>query len=179
MRITDLIYDSVSMTDVLKMYHHTGSRGRTNCPIHNGKDNNFCYTDKVYHCWTCGAKGNIVGFVMELFGLSYIDACRKINEDFSLNIPLDGNLTFRQKQEARQKLQKIRAECEAEKKQRQDENDRYNALMDEYAVMDIIRIYLAPKSEDEPLDDLYVKAMHRLPVIEYLLNIEYWRCGSE
>lgn len=179
MRMTDLIYGSVSMSDVLKMYHHTGSRGRTNCPIHNGKDDNFCYTDKVYHCWTCGAKGNVVGFVMDLFGLTYMDACRKINEDFNLNIPLDGKPTFRQKQKARLKLEKMRAEYEAEEQRKQAENDRYNALMDEYARLDIIRIYLAPKTPDEPLNDLYVQAMHRLPVVEYKLDCEDWRCGRE
>ena len=29
------------------------------------------YTDQVYHCWSCGAKGDVIGLVMELFGIGF------------------------------------------------------------------------------------------------------------
>jgi hypothetical protein len=179
MNVTDLIYGSVSMVDVLQKYHHIGKHGRTNCPIHNGKDDNFCYTKNVYHCWTCGAKGNVIGFVMDLFDLQFAAAIKKINDDFSLNIPLNKTLTYRQKEAIRQRLQEIRKENDKEQKRKQAEMDGYDSLMDEYVQMDRIREKFAPKTPDEPLNNTYVLAMHRLPVIEYRLDSEDWRCDSE
>lgn len=176
MKVTELIYGMVSMHDVVERYHRPGKRGRTNCPIHNGKDNNFCYTDKVYHCWVCDARGNVVDFVMTLFGLSYIDACRKINEDFNLNIPIDGKMTYEQRREARIKLANIRTERFNEVRRKEAENERYNALMDEYVRLDNIRTGLAPKTPDEPINELYAEAVQKLPFIEYRLDCEDWRC---
>lgn len=179
MKLTDLIFEEVSMIDVLNKYHHTGKHRRSNCPIHNGKDNNFCYTEKVYHCWSCGASGNVASFVMDLFGLSFVDACIKINCDFNLNIPIYEKLTYRQKQKARIKLKNIRTKRELEKNKKQEEEDNYDELINEYIKWDKIRTLYAPKTPKLPLNELYVTAMHKLPYIEYRMDIEDWRISDE
>jgi len=179
MKVTNLIYDMVSMHDVLNRYHRTGKRGRVDCPIHNGKDNNFCYTDKVYHCWVCGAKGNVIDFVMTLFRLPYIDACRKLNEDFNLNIPIDGKINYEQRREMNIRLANMRTERYNEIRQKEAEDKRYNALMDEYVRLDLIREGLAPKTPDEPINELYAEAMQKLPFIEYRLDSADWRHRSD
>lgn len=85
----DKVYDAVKMRDVISMYtnERTGARtGRVACPLHGGKDRNFAYSNEVYHCWVCGAKGNIITFVSEMFGLNSVDALKKIDSDFNLGI---------------------------------------------------------------------------------------------
>ncbi len=85
--IADKIVDIITMPEVLSRYGYPEKRGRRiPCPIHHGKDSNFCYTDKVFHCWTCGAKGNVIGFVMQNFRLGFGQALLKINTDFSLGL---------------------------------------------------------------------------------------------
>lgn len=85
--IAEKIKDLVTIPQALTFYgFRESSTRRIPCPIHNGSKHNFCYTDKVYHCWTCGAKGDVITLVQALFGLSFSQALVKINSDFRLGI---------------------------------------------------------------------------------------------
>lgn len=85
--IAEKIADAVTMSEVLRRYGYPEGRGRRiPCPIHRGKKPNFSYTDKVFHCWTCGAKGNVIQFVMQLFSINFGQAVLKINLDFELGL---------------------------------------------------------------------------------------------
>ncbi len=81
------IQENLTIPQVLSFYGYPTSRNkRIPCPLHHGKDSNFCYTDKVYHCWVCNEKGDLVGLVMNLFGISFKAALLKINTDFNLGL---------------------------------------------------------------------------------------------
>lgn len=84
----DQISDRIKMRDVISMYvcRVDGASGRIQCPIHNGHDKNFSYAPEVWHCWSCGAKGNVITFVAQLYGISNYEAVKKIDSDFNLNI---------------------------------------------------------------------------------------------
>lgn len=93
------IRDRVTIPMVLSQYGcQTSSRKRVPCPIHQGRDPNFCYTDQVYHCWSCGAKGDAIGLVMELFGIGFKPAMLKLNHDFCLGISSD-RPSYRERQQ--------------------------------------------------------------------------------
>lgn len=79
----------VTIPDVLQRYGYgLGRNRRIPCPIHHGKDANFCYTDHVYHCWSCDARGDVIKLVQELFDIGFSQAVVKINADFALGLPL-------------------------------------------------------------------------------------------
>lgn len=79
--------EMVTVPMALSYYGYpVSARKRIPCPLHSGKDPNFCYTDRVFHCWTCGAKGNVISLVMQLFGLSFRQALMKLNTDFALGL---------------------------------------------------------------------------------------------
>lgn len=85
--LVEEIKSRITIKDILSYYgYNEGRRMRTACPLHHGKNNNFCYTDSVYHCWVCGAKGDAITLVMELFGIQYRQALIKINTDFNLGL---------------------------------------------------------------------------------------------
>jgi DNA primase len=50
------------------------------CPFHNEKSPSFYVTpDKgFYHCFGCGAHGDVIKFVMDVHGMQFIDAVRHI-----------------------------------------------------------------------------------------------------
>ena len=86
--MAEKVMEMVTVPMLLSYYGYpVSARKRIPCPLHSGKDPNFCYTDRVYHCWTCGAKGNVISLVMQLFGLSFPQALMKLNTDFSLELP--------------------------------------------------------------------------------------------
>lgn len=97
------------------------ARKRIPCPLHSGKDPNFCYTDQVFHCWTCGAKGNVVSLVMQLFNLTFPQALMKLNTDFALGLSA-GKPSIRERQQMMEgrKVQKAYEEWQGEKKRTYD-----------------------------------------------------------
>ena len=59
------------------------------CPFHNEKTASFCVnTDgQYYHCFGCGASGNVINFVMEMESLSFIDAVKFLAEKAGMEMP--------------------------------------------------------------------------------------------
>ena len=59
------------------------------CPFHNEKTPSFTVNDikKFYHCFGCGAHGDVIKFVAETNGLSYKEASKKIALDNSIKLP--------------------------------------------------------------------------------------------
>lgn len=59
------------------------------CPFHDDHHPSAHIYPNAFHCFTCNVHYDILGFVMELFGLSAIDAAKKLNDDFNLGISFD------------------------------------------------------------------------------------------
>lgn len=78
---------SVTMPFVVSYYgFHPNKAGFICCPFHSEKTASLKVYSDSFHCYGCGASGSVIDFVMKLFGLSSIEAARKINEDLRLNI---------------------------------------------------------------------------------------------
>lgn len=54
------------------------------CPFHNEKSPSFSVNDQkgFYHCFGCGAHGDIIGFTMQIEGLGFKDAIVKLANDY-------------------------------------------------------------------------------------------------
>ncbi len=67
-----------------KLKHSGGTKWRYLCPFHDDRNPSFdvdiqaCY----YHCWACGARGNLVDLYAKLKGLSWEEAWREIKDKF-------------------------------------------------------------------------------------------------
>ncbi|MCI8284614.1 MAG: DNA primase [Firmicutes bacterium] len=59
--------------------------GMACCPFHDDKHPSMKIEDGFY-CFACGAKGDAIGYVAKLYGLSQYEAACKIIEDFNLPI---------------------------------------------------------------------------------------------
>ena len=60
------------------------------CPFHNEKTPSFTVNDQkgFYHCFGCGAHGDIIGFVINSEGLDFKEAVVKLANDFNIPIPI-------------------------------------------------------------------------------------------
>ena len=86
MSIFDEVKSQVTAYDAVTHYGiKINDKGKCCCPFHNDK-NPSMKVDSRYHCFGCGADGDVIDFVSNYFGLSAIDAAKKINEDFHLGI---------------------------------------------------------------------------------------------
>lgn len=62
------------------------------CPFHNEKTPSFTvYADKGhYHCYGCGAGGDVITFIRQIENLDYVEAVRFLAERAGISVPTDG-----------------------------------------------------------------------------------------
>ena len=160
--IADAIKATVSMLEVAEYYGFAVNR-RTRkiiCPFHEDTHPSMhIYAgSKGYHCFVCGTGGDVIDFVMRLFNLSFIDACKKMNEDFRLNLKIGGERTEEEKKEAE------RAYFERMERRRADEQKRnylyalYDAAYNRYSFLDILKRENTPKNPNDPVSHDYIYA---------------------
>ncbi len=65
-----------------------GARYRACCPFHKEKTPSFMVDPgkQLYHCFGCGAGGNVIGFLMRHEGLTFVEAVRRLAERMGIQI---------------------------------------------------------------------------------------------
>ncbi len=147
----------LSMRQVAERYGcKVNQKGTCLCPFHtdNHPSLKIYGDDKGYYCFTCGNGGDVIKFVSRLFNLRNEEACRKLIEDFSLPIMLEG-LSYREirersrKNEEYRKLKRFKAEA--------------------YAVLKKYWMLLCEASHDFTSPH-FEESMQELSIIEYRLE---------
>ncbi|MBM7701491.1 DNA primase [Metabacillus iocasae] len=81
--VIDRIRHSVDIVDVISDYVQLKKQGRNYfglCPFHGESTPSFSVSPEkqIYHCFGCGAGGNSFSFLMELEGLSFVEAAQQL-----------------------------------------------------------------------------------------------------
>ncbi|PTY80320.1 DNA primase [Heyndrickxia sporothermodurans] len=91
------IRQSIDIVDIIGEYVHLKKQGRNYfglCPFHGENTPSFSVsTDKqIYHCFGCGAGGNVISFLMDIDGLSFQEAVMKLAEKGKVHLELEKGL---------------------------------------------------------------------------------------
>lgn len=84
----EAINQAITAGEVIEAY--TGQHPINNayiCPFHRDKRPSLTAKGKLWQCWACGAKGDIIRFVTEYHKIKFSDAVIKISKDFGITIP--------------------------------------------------------------------------------------------
>lgn len=92
MSIWQDVKDQVSILEVISDYVPVVQKGQNyacKCPFHNDKNPSLMISEdkKIWHCFGCGAGGDVFAFVCEMEKISKIEALRKLVERFGLVVP--------------------------------------------------------------------------------------------
>ena len=153
---------AVSMKEAAEYYGLEVNRGNMICcPFHNDRHPSLYVTDDHYHCFACGAHGDVIDFVGKLFQLSPYDAARKLMADFHLSPDKPPSA-------AALHAKRIRTEA-----QQLMENERlcFSVLSDYARVLRDWKVRYAPQSPDAPVHARFMEACHKLDETEYYLDI--------
>lgn len=148
------IKQSITMRDACEMYGYPVNRSnKAVCPFHNDKNASMhVYPgSRGFYCFSCGAHGDVIDFVSQLFGLDFQNALRKLNDDFSLGLPLGSDRDTEERRKAAEKARQLRIKREAEKRRRNALENEYKAALDDWVRLDRIVQERAP-SMDSILD---------------------------
>ncbi|AZB43658.1 DNA primase [Bacillus sp. FJAT-42376] len=86
------IQQSVDIVDVIGEYVQLKKQGRNFfglCPFHGENTPSFSVSpDKqIFHCFGCGAGGNVFSFLMQIEGYEFVEAVRQISEKEGIPLP--------------------------------------------------------------------------------------------
>jgi DNA primase len=91
-RFLDEIRNRLVLSDVIGKTVRVIRAGRefkACCPFHNEKSPSFTINDdkQFYHCFGCGAHGDVIGFVMQHNSLSFMEAVEQLAGEAGLQVP--------------------------------------------------------------------------------------------
>lgn len=174
--VAEEIRHRVSALQAAEAYGLQPDRGGfVHCPFHTGDNHGSLKLypeDRGWHCFGCGAGGDVIDLVRRLFGLSFRQAVLRIDTDFSLG--LTGRRRTREERSALLEARRV----EVQKRARADA---------EYRAVAAERLYwwecykaFAPPADSpvaaSQLHPFYVEALRRLPVLDAWLD-EYISIG--
>lgn len=159
----------ISIEDVVARYWEEPNRAhRVKCFAHNGKDRNMLVKNGFVYCFVCAARFDIIGVVQHLFGLSFIQACEKLNSDFNCGLPIGKKLTAQEYREIKLREQKRRAARQAAENRKRIENKIFINVCDELHLTQAIVRALEPPNEE--LIDEFFAQLKRLEWLEWLAD---------
>ncbi|MCA1927496.1 MAG: DNA primase [Calditerrivibrio sp.] len=93
-KVKDIILDRLDILDYISQYvelKRAGKYYKGLCPFHSEKTPSFTVTPEkgLFHCFGCGASGNLITFVMKYNNLSFIDALKYLAERAGVSMDRD------------------------------------------------------------------------------------------
>ena len=77
----------LNIRQVVEFYGYKVNRnGQFICAFHNDHKPSASIKNDYFNCFVCGAGGDLITFTAKLHGLSNIDACKKLDQDFHLGL---------------------------------------------------------------------------------------------
>lgn len=91
----DFIDDMIARTDIVELIDSrvslkkAGRNHQACCPFHNEKSPSFTVSQdkQFYHCFGCGAHGNVISFLMEFDRLEFPEAIEELAQYHSIEVP--------------------------------------------------------------------------------------------
>ena len=134
------------------------SRGYAECPFHNEKTGSFkVYSDGTYHCFGCGAHGDVIDFVARIENIGFNEACKRLGGELSFSGYRAANKRKRVAEDKKRKISKAW--------------DRYYAALSNFENNEAVIENMKPSSPEDIPTDVWTKALGRRAELEHALEI--------
>ena len=166
--VFEAVKQSVSTREAAAFYGIEVKRnGMACCPFHDDK-NPSMKVDQRFHCFGCGADGDVIDFTAKLFDLSPKEAAEKLAQDFGLIYD----------SQAPPRRRYVRQKTEAQKF-REDRQQCYRVLSDYYYLLKKWEADHSPRTPEEEPHPRFVEAIHKKIYVEYLLDLFLYESEEE
>ena len=166
--VFEAVKQSVSTREAAEFYGIEVKRnGMACCPFHDDK-NPSMKVDQRFHCFGCGADGDVIDFTAKLFNLSPKEAAEKLAQDFGLIYD----------SQAPPRRRYVRQKTEAQKF-REDRQRCYRVLSDYYYLLKKWEADRSPRTPEEEPHPRFVEAIQKKTYVEYLLDLFLYESEEE
>ena len=166
--VFEAVKQSVSTREAVAFYGiEVKQNGMACCPFHDDK-NPSMKVDQRFHCFGCGADGDVIDFTAKLFNLSPKEAAEKLAQDFGLIYD----------SQAPPRRRYVRQKTEAQKF-REDRQRCYRVLSDYYYLLKKWEADRSPRTPEEEPHPRFVEAIQKKTYVEYLLDLFLYESEEE
>ena len=166
--VFEAVKQSVSTREAAAFYGIKVKRnGMACCPFHDDK-NPSMKVDQRFHCFGCGADGDVIDFTAKLFDLSPKEAAEKLAQDFGLIYD----------SQAPPRRRYVRQKTEAQQF-REDRQRCYRVLSDYYYLLKKWEADNSPRTPEEEPHPRFVEAIQKKTYVEYLLDLFLYESEEE
>ena len=166
--VFEAVKQSVSTREAAALYGIEVKRnGMACCPFHDDK-NPSMKVDQRFHCFGCGADGDVIDFTAKFFALSPKEAVEKLAQDFGLIYD----------SQAPSRRRYVRQKTEAQQF-RKDWQRCYRVLSDYYYLLKKWESDHSPRTPEEEPHLRFVEAVQKKAYMEYLLDFFLYESKEE
>ena len=154
--IFETVRENISVPDAAQFYGISSRNGNVRCIFHADNTPSMKLYDDHFHCFGCGAHGDVTDLTAQMFGLSKLDAARKLCSDFGLS---DHTYIAAPKR------------CIRPMAEREKIHLAFDVLTDYIAMLKDFRTAYIPSIEDETPDPRFIESLQQLDYAEYLWDM--------
>ena len=157
--VFEVVKQSVTAREAAELYGiAVGRGGMACCPFHDDRHPSM-KVDARFHCFGCGADGDVIDFTARLYDLSPKEAAEKLAQDFGLS--------YDSKAPPRRSYVRQKSEAQARKEKREH---GWRVLTDYYHLLRKWEADYSPKTADEDPHPRFLEAVQKKDYMGYLLD---------
>ena len=157
--VFEVVKQSVTVREAAELYGiAVGRSGMACCPFHDDRHPSM-KVDTRFHCFGCGADGDVIDFTARLYDLSPKEAAEKLAQDFGLS--------YDNKAPPRRNYVRQKSEAQARKEKREH---GWRVLTDYYHLLRKWEADYSPRTPDEDPHLRFLEAIQKKDYMAYLLD---------
>ena len=157
--VFEVVKQSVTAREAAELYGiAVGRGGMACCPFHDDRHPSM-KVDTRFHCFGCGADGDVIDFTARLYDLSPKEAAEKLAQDFGLS--------YDNKAPPRRSYVRQKSEAQVRKEKREH---GWRVLTDYYHLLRKWAADYSPKMPDEDPHPRFLEAIQKKDYMGYLLD---------
>ena len=157
--VFEVVKQSVTAREAAELYGiAVGRGGMACCPFHDDRHPSM-KVDTRFHCFGCGADGDVIDFTARLYDLSPKEAAEKLAQDFGLS--------YDSKAPLRRSYVRQKSEVQMRKEKREH---GWRVLTDYYHLLRKWEADYSPKTPDEDPHPRFLEAIQKKDYMGYLLD---------
>ena len=156
MTIFETVREQIALPDAAQLYGISSRSGNVRCIFHADNTPSMKLYDDHFHCFGCGAHGDVTDFTAQMFGLSKHDAAKKLCSDFGIS---------------EYTVSPAPKKCRPLMTERERTQLAFDVLTDYLVMLKDFRAVYAPLDESESLDPRFVESLQQLDYAENLWDM--------
>lgn len=166
--VFEAVKQSVSAREAAEFYGIKVSRTGMACCLFHDDKNPSMKVDQRFHCFGCGADGDVIDLTARLYNLAPKEAAEKLAQDFGLIYD----------SQAPPRRRYVRQKTEAQQF-REDRQRCYRVLSDYYYLLKKWETDHSPRTPEEEPHPRFVEAIQKKTYVEYLLDLFLYESEEE